>query len=213
VLEAFGRRVELAEGARVLLLAPGPHAAALMTQLRGKEGALQWVLLDASQKRLKELNVPLTNQQSRPAWFVFAQAARLPFKKHSFEAVIALESLYAVRPPWTVLAEFHRMLVPDGKLILFEPQSLGFLSSLRDKVSGPGKRVFPLDEIKFRLGRGDYSVEAVDELRSVAGYPRPAFCIRAIKRENPAEPVPQFLTAKEMMERRAKTIPKGEELP
>jgi hypothetical protein len=41
----------------------------------------------------------------------------------------------------------------------------------------------------------------------------PVYCALGIKKENPAEPVPQFLTAKEMIERRKKKIPAGEELP
>ena len=213
MLEVCGKNISLTAGARVLLLAPGPHAQAWMSQLRGKGEVLLWTLLDSSTRRLKVLNVPLINQKTRPAHFIVAQAGRLPFKRHSFDAVLAFETLYSIRPPWTVLSEFHRVLAPDGSLILCEPQSLGFFSSLRDRISGPGKRVFPLDQIKSRLTRGDFTVEAVEELNAVKGFSRPAYCIHAIKRENPAEPVPQFLTAREMIQRRKKTHPAGEELP
>jgi len=207
LLALFGKEIPLAEGAAVLLLAPGPNARALVSQIGGSKSAFRWTVLDSSILRLKELSI------APGARSVLGQARRLPFKRHAFNAVLSLEALYAIRPPWTVLAEFHRVLVPDGKLILIEPQSLGFFSNLRDKISGPGKRVFPLDEIKFRLARGDYSVESVETHEKLSGFSRPAYCIRAIKKENPAEPVPQFLTAKEMMERRKKAHPAGEELP
>jgi SAM-dependent methyltransferase len=207
LLALFGKETPLAHGATVLLLAPGPNARILLSQFAERNNPVQWTVLDSSVDRLNKLRPVL------PARRALGQAARLPFKRHSFQAVVSIESLFAIRPPWTVLAEFHRVLVPDGKLILIEPQSLGFFSSLRDKISGPGKRVFPLDEIKSRLARADYFIDSVETHEKLSGFSRPAYCIRAIKKENPAEPVPQFLTAKEMMERRKKTHPAGEELP
>ena len=209
MLELFGKKILLSPGARILLLAPGPGAAFLVAALRGEKAAFNWTLLDSATERLNVVKNALAGNARRVA----GSATRLPFKRHAFDAVISFEALVAVRPPWTVLAEFHRVLAPDGTLILFEPQSLGFFSALRDKISGPGKRVFPLAEIKSRLARGDYTVDAIDEFNAINGLKRPSYCIRAIKRDNPVEPVPQFLTAKEMIERRKKNIPKGEELP
>lgn len=213
MLELFGKKIPLSSGARILLLAPGTGAAFLVSGLRGEKAAFGWTLLDSATERLGVVKSSLTPSGERPARCVVGSATRLPFKRHAFDAVISFEALVAVRPPWTVLAEFHRVLAPDGTLILFEPQSLGFFSALRDKISGPGKRVFSLAEIKSRLARGDYTVDAIDEFDAVNGLKRPSYCIRAIKRDNPVEPVPQFLTAKEMIERRKKNIPKGEELP
>ncbi len=202
MLDVFNQKLSLNTGARILLLAPGPHAAALVSGLRGETGSAQWTLLDSTAERLKILSVPLTDDPSRPARKVLARATRLPFHRHSFEAVISFEALFSIRPPWTVMAEFHRVLAPGGTLILFEPQSLGFFSALRDKLHGPGKRVFPLKELKYRLKRADYDLVAVDELRDVSGFKRPAFCVRATKIEHPVEPPPETITTKDMLERR-----------
>jgi SAM-dependent methyltransferase len=139
---------------------------------------------------------------------VQSRATRLPFRRHSFDVVLSVESLYAIRPPWTVLAEFHRVLAPDGRLILLEPGAHGFFSMLRDKVSGPGKRVFTLEQIRYRLHRGDWDVQEIDGPRKVSGMPHAAYCVRARKIENPAEPAPQFLTAKDLIERRKQNATK-----
>ena len=78
-----------------------------------------------------------------------------------------------------------------------KPSRLGFFSKLRDKLVGPGKRVFSLDEIKYRMARGDFAIEQIESRDAVEGMTRPAYFVRAVKLENAAEPAPQFLTAKE----------------
>lgn len=196
---------KLLDADRILLVTPGPGGSQILAELTRDLPAHLLTALESSIDRLKALSGRIRR--------VRGQATRLPFKRHSFEAVLSFEALFSIRPPWTALAEFHRVLVPDGKLILFEPQSLGALSSLRDKISGPGKRVFPIDEIKFRLARADYVVELIESFGARNGLKLPSYCVRAIKKENPVEPVPQFLTANEMMARRKNANPKGEELP
>jgi SAM-dependent methyltransferase len=192
---------------RLLLLTPGKHGREILPQLLAKFSSHPIVALDSSAERLRSL------KNGSNAKFVLGRATRLPFVRHSFDAIISFESLYSIRPPWTTIAEFHRVLVPDGKLILIEPAGHGILSSLRDKVSGPGKRIFSVEEVKFRLSRADWDVKNVTESSDAAPMPREIYCVLAIKKENPAEPVPQYLTAKEMMERRKKKVPDGEELP
>jgi len=144
---------------------------------------------------------------------VRGQATRLPFVRHGFDCILSFESLYSIRPPWTVIAEFHRVLVPDGTLILLEPARHGFFSQLRDRISGPGKRIYSVDEIKYRLARADWEIQAVEESNGASEMPGRFYCVRALKKENAAEPVPQFLTAREMIERRKNKAPVGEELP
>ncbi|MEK7856054.1 MAG: class I SAM-dependent methyltransferase [Acidobacteriota bacterium] len=193
---------------RLLLLTPGPHGEQILPELLKQLSGHDCVVLESDRRRLLDVGNGSTKVHR-----VLGRAARLPFVKHSFDAILSFESLYAIRPPWTVLAEFHRVLVPDGKLILFEPAAHGVFSALRDRIAGPGKRIFTPEEVKFRLARGDWDIQQLEEIASVAGMRHPAYCVRAIKKENPAEPVPQFLTAKEMIERRKKKHPQGEELP
>jgi ubiquinone/menaquinone biosynthesis C-methylase UbiE len=190
---------------RLLVLTPGPNGASILQTALKALASHPCTVLDSSAAKL----ATRSNGASRS---VLGRATRLPFRRHSFDAILSFESLYSIRPPWTVLAEFHRVLAPDGKLLLLEPSSQGFFSALRDKVSGPGKRIFTLEEIKYRLARSDYEIRKIDEGR-VSDIPHPVYCVCAIKKENPAEPVPQFMTAKEMIERRKQKIPKGEELP
>ena len=188
---------------RILLLTPGPHGVGMLNGLLDALDRSKCVVLDSDRARLTSVSAP----------GVRARAVRLPFLRHSFGAVLSFESLYAIRPPWTVLAEFHRVLVPDGVLLLLEPAAHGFFSALRDRVAGPGKRIFTLDEVKSRLARADYAIDRVEENLRVEGFRWPAYAVRAIKKENPAEPVPQYKTAREMIEARKKKIPAGEELP
>jgi ubiquinone/menaquinone biosynthesis C-methylase UbiE len=208
-VELVSNIAALSGSERLLLVTPGPHGAQLLPALLKKFSQHPCTAIESNSNRLS----PLKNGASGKLNLVVGRATRLPFLKHSFDAVISFEALYSIRPPWTVIAELHRVLVPDGKLILSEPASHGALSALRDKISGPGKRVFSIEELKFRLARADWEIQQVEDGQSVSGMRHPMYFVRAIKKENPVEPVPQFLTAKEMMERRKKKVPEGEELP
>jgi len=168
---------------RVLLLVPGRTGASIASELLPH--VKQAVLLDSSVERL----------QAAAAARVRGQAARLPFLRHSFDTILSFEALYCIRPPWTILAEFHRVLRPEGKLVLLEPARHGVFSALRDKVAGPGKRVF------------DYQVQKIEGPLPLAGMPFPAWCVLAAKTEFAAEPAPSFHTAKELLEKRKHRAP------
>ena len=199
------RVTTLSRNQRTLILTPGPHGTRCLKEALSicEGGGCAVTILDSETSRLKPGN----------AGRVRGRATRLPFVKHSFDAILSFESLYSIRPPWTVLAEFHRVLVPDGMLMLFEPAAHGFFSSLRDKVAGPGKRIFSLEEVKSRLARGDYAIDRTEENLRVESFRWPAYALLAIKKENPVEPVPQYKTGRELIESRKKKIPAGEELP
>ena len=124
---------------------------------------------------------------------------------------MAFETVYAIRPPWTVVAELHRVLVPDGPLFLVEPAREGFFSGLRAGLLGPGKRVYELEELEGRLARADFLIKQAVE-QSAAPFPGAAFFILALKKENLAEPVPQISTTRDLRAKQ-KPYPKGEELP
>jgi SAM-dependent methyltransferase len=199
------RLAGLGNAQRVLLVTPGPHGARILPPLLEALSGHRRTVLDSAPARLAGVSADVCRAQGR--------ATRLPFKRHSFDAVLSFEALYAIRPPWTVLAEFHRVLRPDGVLLLLEPATHGFFSRLRDKISGPGKRVFTPDEVKQRLARADFEVRTVEPFPAPSDMSWPVYCALGVKKENPAEPVPQFKTAREMIEARQKKFPSGEELP
>jgi ubiquinone/menaquinone biosynthesis C-methylase UbiE len=201
----FPRMLRFDGTARLLLITPGPHGSEILPALIGAFPTHSLTALESSLDRLRQIGARIKR--------VRGTATRLPFKKHSFDAVVSFEALYSIRPPWTTLAEFHRVLAPNGVLVLCERSAHGFFSALRDKLTGPGKRVFSIEEIKFRLARADFQIESIESVENMSTLNAPAYVVRAVKIENPAEPVPQFLTAKEMMERRKKVPPVGEELP
>ena len=198
---------------RLLLIAPGTHSKQWFPELLRTFSAHPCVALEVDNECLQRLRNQSEAATHSNHQAVLGRATRLPFKKHSFDIIFSFQSLYSIRPHWTVLAEFHRVLVPAGKLILFEPTRHGLLSALRDKLSGPGKRIFSIDEIKYRVARSDYQIDHIVEEIQVDRFPWPAYCVSAIKVENPAEPVPQFMTTKEMLERRKNKFPTGEQLP
>jgi SAM-dependent methyltransferase len=199
------RAAKLPASARVLLVTPGVRGASLLPELLNGLSAQKCVAFEASRTRLANLSARTDK--------VLGRATRLPFIRHSFDAVLSVDALYSIRPPWTVLAEYHRVLVPDGKLVLIEQQSHGVFSALRDRISGPGKRIFSIDEIRYRMARSDYAIESLNENVRATGVSHPLYCVVAIKKENPVEPVPQFQTAREMIARRKNKFPAGEELP
>ncbi|MCW8131456.1 MAG: class I SAM-dependent methyltransferase [Planctomycetota bacterium] len=194
---------------RVLVIAPGPHGEILPSLAPALAASKSLVILDAQAVRIGRVSAKLPGAAGRG---VLGRAPRLPFRRHSFHAVVAVEALFAIRPPWTVIAEFHRVLVPDGRLILLEPAREGVFSKLRSRLVGPGKRVFALEEVKSRLARADFAIERGEERAPAAGYPAPANLIVAVKKENMAEPVPQVTTTREMRAKQ-RPYPKGEELP
>ncbi|MBE7465304.1 MAG: class I SAM-dependent methyltransferase [Planctomycetes bacterium] len=193
--------LRLPDGARVLFLAPGPHGLACAQGLAAPPTPCRWTVLHDYTLRQSQGALPWSNAS---AAYFRGQAARLPFARHAFDAVLSFETLFAVRPPWTVLAELHRVLKPDGVLLLVEPASEGFFSMLRARLLGPGKRVYPKDELTGRLTRADFAVEAAEAHAALPGFPRAAWRIVAKKLEFPADAPPTWTTAKELYARQRK---------
>jgi SAM-dependent methyltransferase len=164
----LARLAQLSGRERLLLLTPGPHGAALLPALLRQFGAQTCVALDSDHGRLAAIN----------GRRVLARATRLPFARHSFDALLACEALYSIRPPWTMLAELHRVLAPGGKLVLLEPARHGPLSALRDALIGLGQRVFSMEELKHRLTRAGFDVASAEETR-VAELSAPVCCVQA----------------------------------
>ena len=176
---------------RLLLVAPGASGPALITAWLQKYSPHSAFVVEPDRARLEGMK-----RAAKHGTFVLSRVTNLPFKRHAFDVVLAVECLTASRPAATALAELRRVLKPDGKLLLLEPIQRGWCS----------KRGFALDDLKARLSHADFEIVEAQVEHDLN-------CVCAVKRENPAEPVPQYLTAKEMIERRKKKPPVGEELP
>ena len=103
---------------------------------------------------------------------IAGEAARLPFTKGSFAAVASIGALQAARWPWTVLAELQRVLIPNGKLRLFEPVKRGFFCT----------RNFSAEEAQYRLARAGFEIQGVEEKLRLAKLPGRFYCLTAVKR-------------------------------
>jgi len=72
------------------------------------------------------------NSSSTFCRFVTSDASRLPFSDHSFDVVCAMEFIEHVWPVEGVLGEMHRVLKPDGRIVIVSPNLLSPLWPLRD---------------------------------------------------------------------------------
>lgn len=78
-------------------------------------------------------------------YFAVADAQNLPFKKESFDYVVAINLLHHISNPKRVLEEFYRVLKKGGTLLTVDPNltnPIGFIGRGMYKVFNL-KRVFP----------------------------------------------------------------------
>ena len=162
-----------------------------MSCLRAKFSSLETIWLDSDYARLASPDAGATGGATR----IRAQGTRLPFARERFDGVLSFESLFAIRPPWTLLAEYHRVLRKDATLILFEPAKRGLWSALRDKLIGPGKRVFASGEARERLTRAGFAVQSLHRAPAGDVYPLPHYCIAAKKVRFDGGPRPEVRRA------------------
>ena len=82
--------------------------------------------------------------------FVFADAAALPFRDASFDAVCCFAALNLFAEPFSALDEMRRVLAPGGRIALFT-SSAGRTSPLRALerafAAPAGIRMFDQDEL------------------------------------------------------------------
>jgi SAM-dependent methyltransferase len=88
-------------------------------------------------------------------------AAKLKFENEQFDVVIASDLLEHVKEEETALSEWHRILKPGGKLIVFVP-AFGFLWSEHDEANQHYRRysksrlVGVLEKAHFEIDRSSY---------------------------------------------------------
>jgi ubiquinone/menaquinone biosynthesis C-methylase UbiE len=109
-----GRILEIGTG-------KGRFLAALLKKVR----RVTSVDLDPAEQRFARLNVAFEGM-SRKARFIHADAARLPFARGRFDAVVSLNALHHLEDWEAVLEEALRVLKPTGKLVLADFNGKGF---------------------------------------------------------------------------------------
>lgn len=88
-------------------------------------------------------------------------ASKTRFKKESFDIIIASDILEHIENEEKTLSEWHRILKPDGTLILFVP-AFNFLWSVHDKINNHQRRYNmmqlreSLDKNRFLIKRSSY---------------------------------------------------------
>jgi ubiquinone/menaquinone biosynthesis C-methylase UbiE len=123
---------ELVEGRDALEL--GAAEGWMTRELVGRAGNV--VSSDISLNYLKR-----ARQDAPQADFLRLDAHCLPFMDSSFDCVIITEVLEHVYCPYRVLEEVHRVLRPDGKLVLSVPNNLSSSNILRHLVNRPGRQM------------------------------------------------------------------------
>ena len=101
-------------GSRILDVGSGSGWVA--RQLAARGGKV--VSVDLSQRNLEKTKLTVARER---ADFVLADAYHLPFRKGSFDVVVASEVLEHLNSPAVCLQEFERILAPHGKVIASTP--------------------------------------------------------------------------------------------
>lgn len=158
---------DLPAGARVLDLPTG-GGLALRALRRGR--GLDWVAADLSPEMLDRARARSARLGVDGVSFVTADAAALGFDDDTFDVVLSLTGLHCFARPAEALAEFRRVLRPDGEL------------RLTTVVRGAGPRHD--DAVRLLRGLGVFGrVGTEDEL---AGWLRAAGFARVDQRRSGA---------------------------
>jgi ubiquinone/menaquinone biosynthesis C-methylase UbiE len=161
VLEALA----LTPGDRVLDVACGPGNFTRDFAAAVGDGGLA-VGLDASATMLE---VAVRETAQRNVVYLRGDAADLPFRDGSFDAVCCFAALYLIEEPWRALEEIARVLAPEGRVALLSscargPLPAGAIDGVVRRVSGV--RVFGRDELTEAL-----AAEGVEQIEQrVIGF-------------------------------------------
>ncbi len=96
------------------LLDVGCGTGVLLARLLASEPEIEAAGADLSPKMLRQARRRLPDDVP----LVEASATDLPFEDGAFEIVVSTSALHFFDAPVRALAEFHRLLTPDGRLVL-----------------------------------------------------------------------------------------------
>jgi ubiquinone/menaquinone biosynthesis C-methylase UbiE len=125
---------ELAEGARVLEVAPGPGYLAIAL---AKLGRFDVVGLDISATMVR-LAAENARREAVAVAFQQGDAAALPFGPESFDLVVCQAAFKNFTEPVRAIHEMHRVLRPGGKVIIYDLRNDAPAAAIRTAVSGMG---------------------------------------------------------------------------
>lgn len=110
-------RLDIAEGDRVLDIGCGPgwFWANVVSTLPER---FELTLADSSAGMVKEATERCAALRNWQVNGIEADAIKLPFADASFDTVVAMHMLYHVSDPSVAISEFHRVLKPNGRLIV-----------------------------------------------------------------------------------------------
>lgn len=96
---------------------------------------------------------------------VQGDGARLPFRPHSFDIVLALDVIEHIQDDRAALNGLLEILRPGGRLVLFTP-AFGFLWSAQDRVSHHFRR-YTAPELRTKLDAAGYRVEKLSYANTI----------------------------------------------
>lgn len=101
--------------------------------------------------------------------FQVASYMNLPFSSGSFDAVYTMETLVHAPDYHTALTEFHRVLRPGGKLVLFE-YSLKPDSAIEESEKESMRRIKQINEIAAMPAFNDFTFGSMQSKLTEAGF-------------------------------------------
>ena len=125
----------------------GTGRGRFLVKLAKHVAAITTVDISAEEQQAARLNARYHKVEDRIK-FVLCDAAKLPWRDHSFSAVVSMNALHHIRNLRPVLKEMLRVLKPGGKLVLADFSPRGFQAVTRaHRAEG---RVHPREPHSFR---------------------------------------------------------------
>jgi ubiquinone/menaquinone biosynthesis C-methylase UbiE len=163
---------EVAPGARVLEVAPGPGYLAVALARLGV--AVTGLDISASFVRIAAENARVAGVTAE---FRQGDAAAMPFAAESFDFIVCRAAFKNFGDPAGALAEMHRVLRPGGRALIIDMRSTTSDAEITDYANGYGRGA--LDRLTMRmifrsLRKRAYAPQALDAMAAHVPFARRA---------------------------------------